>query len=196
MSGRRIIDLTNKSFGRWFVIGFNGFVTKTGSSNSKRTTWLCKCSCGTIKAVNSAQLIEGSSKSCGCLRRELSIVSRLLPKGLAARNALLSSYKASASKRGINWNLDKHKFDLLIKCNCFYCGDEPLNVFRSRNGICTYNGIDRVDNTEGYTDSNVVTCCRKCNIAKNTMTQVEFLSLVEKIYSRHVKINYEISTAA
>lgn len=34
--------------------------------------WLCRCDCGTERAVYSAGLRDGTSKSCGCLSRELS----------------------------------------------------------------------------------------------------------------------------
>lgn len=36
-----------------------------------RTRWLCRCDCGNVLEVNANSLKNGSSKSCGCLRREL-----------------------------------------------------------------------------------------------------------------------------
>jgi hypothetical protein len=35
-------------------------------------------------------------------------------------------------------------------------------------GIYTYNGIDRVDNSKGYTPENTVPCCKICNKIKGT----------------------------
>ena len=52
---------------------------------------------------------------------------------------------------------------------------------RRGNGDYTYNGIDRVDNTRGYTLDNVVPCCFKCNRAKDTMTKEEFLEWVGRV---------------
>lgn len=62
---QRAIDLTGQRFGRWTVL--------SRSKNAKRdaTTWLCKCDCGTIRAVNSINLRSGTTNSCGCLNSEL-----------------------------------------------------------------------------------------------------------------------------
>lgn len=49
---------------RWTVIG-----SGTGRS------LLCRCQCGTEKLVNRSNLVSGKTKSCGCLRRELSAIN-------------------------------------------------------------------------------------------------------------------------
>lgn len=45
------------------------------------------------------------------------------------------------------------------------------------------NGIDRVDNTQGYTLANAVPCCKRCNQLKSDMQLKEFLSQIERILS-------------
>lgn len=45
-----------------------------------------------------------------------------------------------------------------------------------------YNGLDRLDNTKGYTKDNVAPCCTVCNSAKGTLTVTEFSEWVERIY--------------
>ena len=56
------IDLTNQTFGDWYVINFN-----EERSNNHGSHWNCKClKCGRIKAVRSAHLRSGASTSCGC----------------------------------------------------------------------------------------------------------------------------------
>ena len=65
--GCRFKDLTGQQFGRWTVIKrVKSYITPSGES---RIVWLCKCQCGTIKAVKADSLLNGS-KSCGCLRKE------------------------------------------------------------------------------------------------------------------------------
>jgi len=64
MSRRRPIkDLTGQKFGLLTVAHTEG---KTKSGN---ICWLCNCDCGGQKIVPSGRLIEGSTRSCGCLVR-------------------------------------------------------------------------------------------------------------------------------
>ena len=40
--------------------------------------WICKCDCGEISYVTASNLLCGTTRSCGCLRRE--IVSEMRKK--------------------------------------------------------------------------------------------------------------------
>ena len=62
----RLIDLTGQRFGRLVVIKF------AGSDCYRQTKWVCKCDCGNETIVNGKYLKDGTTKSCGCLSRELS----------------------------------------------------------------------------------------------------------------------------
>jgi hypothetical protein len=55
------IDRTGHVFGRWTAL----------SRISGQRKWLCKCECGTVRAVSTSHLRRGKSRSCGCLEREL-----------------------------------------------------------------------------------------------------------------------------
>lgn len=37
-----------------------------------KTQWLCRCDCGTVKAIRTESLRSGSIRSCGCLAKETS----------------------------------------------------------------------------------------------------------------------------
>lgn len=63
-------DLTGKRFGRLTVIEYVGTKYDKNGGNAK-AQWKCKCDCGNIRVVNSASLLLGRSKSCGCLCREI-----------------------------------------------------------------------------------------------------------------------------
>ena len=52
------IPLTGRRFGRWTVL------------NDGRPELLCRCDCGTERAVSARALLNGKSQSCGCLRSE------------------------------------------------------------------------------------------------------------------------------
>lgn len=93
-------------------------------------------------------------------------------------------YEQSARRRGFEWKLTEEFFLSLITQECWYCGTRPGQEERKCPGV-VFNGIDRIDNALGYTGDNVVSCCVRCNYAKHTMGQAEFLDLVQKIAERH-----------
>ena len=58
------IDLTGQQFGEWTVL------FKSNKKMKNRSTyWHCRCSCGTEKDVNGANLRNGASTNCGCKRK-------------------------------------------------------------------------------------------------------------------------------
>lgn len=60
----RFKDLTGQRFERWTVVGY------AGKRSNNAAIWLCRCDCGTEKRVASSSLIQGHSRSCGCLTAE------------------------------------------------------------------------------------------------------------------------------
>lgn len=62
---RRIEVLPGQKFGRWTVV-------KEISPRQNHRMFECQCECGTIQKVGRQPLSRGGSKSCGCLRKELS----------------------------------------------------------------------------------------------------------------------------
>jgi len=59
-------DIVGSSFGNWKVIYFYG-----NDKNQKNKLFLCRCSCGKEKVIRGTTLLNGNSKSCGCLRKKL-----------------------------------------------------------------------------------------------------------------------------
>lgn len=53
-------DLTGREFGWLTVIG----------QSAEAGKWICECKCGGLKKTKRARLIDGETKSCGCLRRQ------------------------------------------------------------------------------------------------------------------------------
>jgi hypothetical protein len=149
--------------------------------------YLCQCDCGTVKDVSKNKLKRGHTRSCGCLNtfnREKKQRRLLLP-GEALFNKILYSYKSSAIKRKIDWQISNDIAIALLKGSCFYCGSPPcrLKDYKRLNGKVLFNGIDRVNNNIGYIEENLVSCCSKCNFAKHTMSLEEFKNHVTKIYN-------------
>ncbi len=106
-----------------------------------------------------------------------------LPDGVASRNHLISVYRSSAKKRGVEWALTKEQATDLFQGRCRYCGTSPSRIYHPPRLLGGYlcNGIDRVNSDEGYTIANTVSCCSRCNEAKNDLTVEEFLSWARRV---------------
>lgn len=182
----KIKDLTNKRFNRLIAI------KNTGLKSSNRSfIWLCKCDCGNEINVNSNDLQNDHTKSCGCLHKEQS--SKLFIKmnknrsnpdrELQACKDLYSQYKCVAKKRNLIFNLSLEEFKKLTKQNCFYCNRIPSQIKSKRNNsLYVYNGIDRLDNSIGYEINNCKPCCGKCNKMKNNYDLDDYVSHISTIY--------------
>lgn len=59
-----MIDISNQRFGKLIAI------QRVPSGIGNRTIWLCRCDCGTIKTVQTGNLRNGDTKSCGCASHE------------------------------------------------------------------------------------------------------------------------------
>jgi len=151
--------------------------------------WLCRCDCGNEKVINSGSLRigpprSGASNSCGSC-----IPKKPAKGGNAARNMVLGGYKGGASERGYAWELSEEEFDKLTSADCYYCGSPPSTTRRTRSGRheFVYNGIDRVDNTLGYTPDNVVTCCYICNRAKGVTPPDDFMLWIKQLVAHQTR---------
>lgn len=141
--------------------------------------WLCLCDCGNTHKVTAGPLTKGKITNCGCIRKE----KLKLTFGLSAKNMLIRTYKWHAKERNLLFELSYDELIILFEGNCFYCDTKPeQKILKQRmNGSFIYNGIDRINNELGYIKDNVVSCCKKCNIAKNNYSIEEFLSWLLKV---------------
>lgn len=107
---------------------------------------------------------------------------------------IYGQYKKGAKERNLAFDLSKNKFGYLIFQRCYYCGCIESNIREIKkyktneiDRVLKYNGIDRIDNTMGYVESNVVPCCKTCNIAKHTMTQNDFYTWIQSVSENFTK---------
>lgn len=164
-------DLTGVRVNNWLVLGRAGFRDK---KDKRVATWKCKCSCGAIKNLSTADININKSKSCRtCISEEES-----------GYNYIWTRYKSEAKTRGKSFTLSKDEFRRLITSNCFYCGCGPSNkkkLKRKKLAHIVYNGIDRVDSDKGYYMNNCVPCCYQCNVAKSDFSQEDFFKWVMRV---------------
>jgi hypothetical protein len=171
-------DLTNETFGRLRVLA------RTANATCGHKQYDCVCTCGNMVIVRSSGLLTGNTRSCGCLQTEArSLTGRrnVLRQGNSNRNSVVHQYRKNARLRNLSCTLTEGDFDRLLAGDCHYCGCEPARVRRTGPTAFAFNGIDRVDNTQGYSPENCVSCCLICNRAKGVMSAPEFLAWVNRV---------------
>lgn len=163
------VDRAGQRFGKLVAVK----VADTRSSSGD-ICWVCLCDCGNETIVRTASLGRGKTRSCGCLKR--------LEPGRSTRNQVCKDYRKSARLRGYSWDLTDDDFDRLVSQPCFYCGLAPSMVRTHKNlhpFVC--GGIDRKDNSVGYTVGNTVSCCTTCNLAKKAMPYEEWTAWIARL---------------
>jgi len=151
-------NLLGKVFGRLTVI------ERIENKNS-RTQWKCRCECGNVHNVISKSLVNGSTKSCGCLRREI-VMECNTTHGL-------SKTRLHKTWRGIIQRCNNKKntrFKYYGGRGIIIC-DEWLNNFKSfydwsiKNGYSDDLTIDRINNDGNYEPGNCrwITMLEQCH---------------------------------
>lgn len=88
-------------------------------------------------------------------------VGRLFYRGASNYNTL----KYGAMRRNLSFSITESEFYALKKKGCAYCGlMRPMFI-----------GMDRIDNSKGYTIDNVCGCCTTCNMMKRVTEADEFV---------------------
>lgn len=92
---------------------------------------------------------------------------------LRRKNSIKEKYRNYQYRSGGEIELSLDEFKEMVTKDCYYCG------------VGGVHGLDRVDNNIGYTHDNVVTCCRPCNVAKNTGTKEEYIERCKRVAEKH-----------
>ena len=89
------------------------------------------------------------------------------------RRGLWNKLVSRAREKNISLTIDYQLFDSLFNEPCFYCGGLRINA-----------GLDRIDNSIGYTPDNIRPCCWPCNRMKGASTEEEFLTRCRAISNK------------
>lgn len=90
--------------------------------------------------------------------------------------ARYTKYELGAKKRNFAFELSLEEFDEITKMPCEYCGGYSDEL----DGV-QFNGIDRINSSDGYIYENCVPCCATCNQMKMAFDLHDFLEHVKKI---------------
>lgn len=157
----KVPDLSNKRFYRWTVIKKDNTTT---DSRGRNDFYICKCDCGTIRPVNKWRLLRGTSKSCGCYRKDY-ITAKDTKHG-HSRERLYNIYYMIRSRC---YDENHISFPNYGGRGIKMC-DEWYNDVTSFLSWCYNNGykenltIDRIDVDRNYEPSN-------CRFVTNTEQQ-------------------------
>lgn len=100
----KVVDITGQRFGRLMVIDRAG-------SKKNRMYWNCVCDCGNEVIVSGFSLRQGSSRSCGCLQREMASSANIkdITGQRFGRLTVLYPYTGKRKSHDMLW---------VCKCDC------------------------------------------------------------------------------
>ena len=132
--------------------------------NATRSDGMKACTkCFKIQVIDKFNDTAGQEHvQCNECRTKFSIHKRTTISGK------ITVYKAAAKKQHILWALDEERCATLFQGDCTYCCTSV-----SENG--RLSGIDRMNSGGDYVESNVVTCCWRCNESKCTVDPFTFI---------------------
>ena len=87
-------------------------------------------------------------------------------------------YKTSANSKQLEISLTKGDFMDMVVLPCYYCG-----IIQPKG----FNGINRLNSTQGYVMTNCVSCCEMCNRMKGCLGPTIFINRIEHILT-HLSI--------
>lgn len=136
-------DKTGQTFGFWVVMSF------AGRDKSNHTQWNCRCICGADRIVVIGSLMNGASKSCGCMKYKVTAEKNTV-HGMAGTptykswHAMMQRCEGkgghqSYPDRGIGLCEEWKKFE---------------NFFADMGLRPNGKTLDRIDNTKGYSQNN------------------------------------------
>ncbi|MGR6911783.1 hypothetical protein RCJ96_22895 [Bacillus sp. BSL6] len=181
-------DLTGKKFNRLTVI------KKFGLNKHKKITWLCCCDCGTKKVVLGASLVNGQTKSCGCLQKE-KVTNRNYKHGKSCSR--LYRIWRNMKDRCTNPNRpDYQNYGArgIRVCNEWFNNFQLFYDWSMNNGYEDNLSIDRIDGNEGYRPNNCRWATSKeqaRNIRTNVVTSVNDESLTLSEIAEKYTVNYD-----
>jgi hypothetical protein len=182
-----------------------GYAHKPGQKFGRLTTvsynngiWNCICDCGEYKKVTTNGLTQGTTQSCGCLKKEVNSKNsdkliagrRKYEPRIASARRVWKRYLYSDKDMTITFE----EFLVVSQQNCFYCGIEPSNKYNyfardssnssinaRQNGLFIYNGMDRIDSDKAHTFENVVSSCYICNRSKSDRLTETFYQWISQL---------------
>jgi len=160
--------------------GFNGIDKMNYNKNYiKENSISCCTICNFMKGTLTPNVFLGRTEHI--LTYQGYIEGKLHPEYFPDHNGSSFSeyYKRAIYKLNKSFELTHTDYLNLIMKDCYICGKQSNNKHK--------NGIDRIDNNEGYTKDNVRSCCGECNYSKNDLDLSDYFNKLNEIYNYQKK---------
>lgn len=146
-------DITGHRFGRLTALEVVGTAPNHGGN-----LWRCKCDCGNEHIVAYSKLSHGKSRSCGCLRREISANRQLkhASSRRSKRTRLYSIWLGMRERCSYEKNVNYPAYGgrgikVCEEWNKDFC---KFQEWALANGYTESLTIDRIDADKGYNPQN------------------------------------------
>ena len=140
-------NILGEKFGRWTVI-------EEAPPQKRHTMWKCKCECGVVKTVSYSNLVDGISKSCGCLRSEK--LSDIKSKHNMSSNKLYYVYNSMINRCNNPNTPAYHNYGGrgIDVCEEWKNKFESFKKWANNNGYKEGLTLDRINNDGNYSPKN------------------------------------------
>ena len=109
-------DMVGRKFGKLTVLGFfKKDVPTKNRPNQKIVYFKCECECGNIKEIMAKSVLNGDTKSCGCLKRDVDEKHIKMIGKKFGKLTVLEAYKKSHPEKN-NPNVKRCFFKCLCEC--------------------------------------------------------------------------------
>lgn len=192
-------NFEGKKFGYLKVLSEVERIIYTWKTHTKKQRqMLVECVCGKQYRIKLKYLTSGKSKSCGCKSLELSNKDKNWKE--SALKWYYGRYKSGAKTRNIPFEITFRDFCEIVINSCSYCGkkdnlgEKYINSLKLQQKYANNKkiaaidpqlygcGVDRINSKLGYTKTNIVSCCSRCNLGKLDLSKEQFLNWIKEVY--------------
>jgi 5-methylcytosine-specific restriction endonuclease McrA len=151
LSQSKLKNLQGQRFGRLTVLEL------VGKNKPGRYSWHCLCDCGKTVTVTSSSLVQGKTKSCGCIRNEKTRQRNRKNSGLKSANWNPLLTAEHRIRRRLGLNQVRRQIFLRDNYTCALCGQHGGVINAHHMEPWSKNPTLRFDR------DNMVTLCDGCH---------------------------------
>lgn len=159
------------------------FVGKIGGARSLRTVWRLKCDCGNVIERVIYDVVNGRTKSCGCLNLKKGRESSRWEGYGDIPLTYFTSLKSGAKSRNLVFEISIEQMWEQFEKQKKQCALSGVRlILAGENKGEQTASLDRIDSSQGYILSNIQWVHKDLNAMKMQFDEEYFLNFIKKIY--------------